>query len=86
MSIKTEYNEVTLKELVNLNCFAKQLKVQLHDYDAPVGECGTLTDIITLDEIPEEYGDWYVEYISSFPIKINSVLRECVISLHIRNL
>ncbi len=86
MSIKTEYNEVTLKELVNLNCFAKQLKVQLHDYDAPLDKCGTLTDIITLDEIPEEYGDWQVEYVGAFPLKINSVITECIINLYIRNI
>ena len=86
MSIKTEYNEVTLKELINLNCFAKQLKVQLNDYDAPALNSPALTDIITLDEIPEEYGDWQVEYVSAFSIKINSVLCECVISLLIRNI
>lgn len=67
MSFKTDYKEITLKELVNLNCIARHLEVVLHDYNAlSTGSYPVLSkDGITVDEIPEIFANWYVEHFTT---------------------
>lgn len=64
MGFKTDYKEITLKDFVNLNCIAKHVEVILTDYHAPIlnGEPVLSEPGITVDEIPEIFADWYVEY------------------------
>lgn len=64
MGFKTDYKEITLKELANLDCFSKQMKVELVDYNAPISSPGSLTGVILLDDIPDKFADWFVEYVS----------------------
>lgn len=63
MGFKTDYKEITLKELCNLNCIMKHMDVILHDYKGTLEHPIVLSELgCTIDDIPEIFADWYVEY------------------------
>ena len=64
MGFKTDYKDITLKELCNLNCIMKHREVVLRDYsDTPEHPIILSEDGCTVDDIPEIFADWFVEYI-----------------------
>lgn len=66
MGFKTEYNEITLKEFCNLNCIMKEREVLLYDYNSSIlNPCLLTKPGYTVDEIPDIFADWFVEYIDT---------------------
>lgn len=67
MGFKTDYKEITLKELVNLNCIARHAEVVLLDYNTPANRSETVLSEpgLIVDNIPEIFADWYVEHFNT---------------------
>lgn len=87
MGFKTDYKEITLKDFCNLNCISKNYDVVLIDYKCKPGHLSgaTLSDVgITVDEIPEIFSDWYVEYFHIATYKDASELLNFVYEITIR--
>lgn len=64
MGFKTDYKEITLKELCNLNCIMRHADVILRDYKGTIEHPIILTEPgCFIDDIPEIFADWYVEYL-----------------------
>lgn len=64
MGFKTDYKDITLKELCNLNCIYKHRDVILRDYKGTLEHPIILSEIgCTVDDIPEIFADWYVEHL-----------------------
>lgn len=77
MGFKTEYKDITLKDFLNLTCFARSTKVRLTDYHSDA----VFERSIEIDNIPERFSDYYVEFISTWPISkydhiLNITIRE----------
>lgn len=63
MGFKTDYKEITLKELCNLNCIMRHNDVILYDYKGTLEHPIILSELgCIIDNIPEIFADWYVEY------------------------
>ena len=64
MGFKTDYREIILKDFCNLNCIAKHRDVVLIDYNSTTDKQIILSEVgCTIDDIPEIFADWYVEFI-----------------------
>ena len=85
MGFKTEYKEITLKELCNLNCIMRHRDVILYDYRGTFEHPMILTDPgCIVDDIPEIFADWYVEYLDVHSYKDASDLMDYVYIIEIR--
>lgn len=63
MGFKTNYNDITLKDFVNLCPIMKHIDVVLKDYNATTQNPILLSEVgCTVDDIPEIFADWYVEH------------------------
>ena len=85
MGFKTDYKDITLKELCNLNCFSRHTECILYDYNAPIFHTITLSEVgTTIDDIPETFADWYVEHLSVGCYKDGSGFNNTVYEFTIR--
>lgn len=85
MGFKTDYKEITLKELCNLNCIPHHAECVLYDYNAPILHSVTLSDVgCTIDDINEIFADWYVEHLSVDSYKDGSGFHNNVYEFTIR--
>ena len=85
MGFKTDYKDITLKELCNLNCIMKHRDVILQDYRGTIEHPITLSEVgCTVDDIPENFADWYVEYFDVQTYKDTSNLFNFVYIFEIR--
>ena len=85
MGFKTDYKEITLKDFCNLNCIAKYRDVVLIDYNSTTDKRITLSEIgCTVDDIPEIFADWYVEFVDVDIFKDASGISKYVYEFTIR--
>lgn len=62
MGFKTDYNDITLKDFVNLCPIMRHIDVTLKDYKGTLNNPIVLSEPgCTVDDIPEIFADWYVE-------------------------
>lgn len=86
MGFKTQYNDITLKDFCNLTFVYSGKEVILTDYYSSISKKEYLFNKIgaTIDEIPEEFADYYVEGVVEHFYKDASGIGNFVYEIDIR--